>query len=103
MKPETTKGVGMIPFMSGNETLMQTVEPADSCGCRVRKSIPKGRWFDSLVASAYSLVYPRCTSVRSYIFLPTSIAAILYSCTILAVPIPCFDCRRWHRFSSYLF
>ena len=49
MKPETTKGVGMIPFMSGNETLMQTVEPADSCGCRARKSIPKGRWFDPVV------------------------------------------------------
>ena len=39
----------MIPFMSGNETPMQTVEPADSCGCRARKSIPKGRWFDPVV------------------------------------------------------
>ena len=30
MRPETIKGVGTIPFMSGNETLMQTVELVDS-------------------------------------------------------------------------
>ena len=30
MRPETIEGVGTIPFMSGNETLMQIVEPTDS-------------------------------------------------------------------------